>query len=352
MGNTQQADGQVSEAIRQMEVAANNVALRLASSAQVRQRYVIEIKEMSDALWAAYKGGEISAQKAAEVANQMRNQILDMSRANDMDFGRAYARSLKKGGLELDQVIRYIMNEKSGFKERFAGRLFTDLTPAQQAEIYEEVIKSAGRDRGAVTKGIPRMRWAARGLWVATAAIAIYNVGTSQTPWWQAGREGANIGGGILGSMAGGAAMGAAGGVWAGPIGVGVGVIVGGILGALLADRAYVEVVGTADAGTRGFVDRFTSFWTGVDEEGMAKALADEYPNRLDFVLRVMQALDNDYNTDADDVALAYVQIAMKRPALAQAVKGNRQLRDFLINLLQSGVTFGDEQRAINWLRQ
>jgi len=66
----------------------------------------------------------------------------------------------------------------------------------------------------------------------------------------------------------------------------------------------------------------------------------------------VMQALDNDYNTDADDVALAYVQIAMKRPALAQTVKGNRQLRDFLIGLLQSGVTFGDEQRAINWLRQ
>lgn len=194
------------------------------------------------------------------------------------------------------------------------------------------------------------MRWAARGLWVATAAI--YNVGTSQIPWWQAGREGANIGGGLLGSMAGGAAMGAAGGVWAGPIGVGVGVIVGGILGALLADRAYVEVVGTADAGTRSFVDRFTSFWTGVDEEGMAKALTDEYPNRLDFVPRVMRALDNDYNTDADDVALAYVQIAMKRPALAQAVKGNRQLRDFLISLLQSGVTFGDEQRAINWPRQ
>ncbi len=352
MGDKQKADGQVSQAIRQMEVAANNVAIRLARSAQVRQRYVAEIKEMSDALWAAYKSGEISAQKGAEVANQMRNQILGMSRANDMDFGRAYAKSLKKTGLELDKVINYIMNNKRGFKERFAGRLFTELTPAQQAEIYEEVIKSAGRDRGAVTKGIPRMRWAARGLWIATAAIAIYNVGTSQTPWWQAGREGANIGGGVLGSIAGGAAMGAAGGVWAGPIGVGVGVIVGGILGALLADHAYVEVIGTADAGTRTFIDPFTSFWTGVDEEGMAKALADQYSNRLDFVLRVMQALDNDYSSDSDDVALAYVQIAMKRPALAQAVKGNRQLRDFLISLLDSGVTFADERRAISWLRQ
>lgn len=352
MDNTQQADGQVSEIIRQMEVTANNVALRLTSSAQVRQHYILEIKEMSDALWTAYKGGEISAQKAAEVANQMRNQILEMCRANDMDFGRAYAQSLKTSGLELDKVIDYIMNKKPGLKDRFSGKLFTDLTPAQQAEIYEEIIKSAGRNRGAVTKGIPRMRWAARGLWIATAAIAIYNVGTSQTPWWQVGREGAGIGGGILGSMAGGAAMGAAGGVWAGPIGVGVGVIVGGILGALLADRAYIEAAGTADVGASSFIGHFTSFWTGIDEEGIAKSLADQYPNHLDFVLRVMKSLDDNYNSDSDDVALAYVQIIMKRPALAQAVKNNQQLRDFLISLLESGVTFANEQRAINWLRQ
>ena len=195
------------------------------------------------------------------------------------------------------------------------------------------------------------MRWAARGLWIATAAIAIYNVGTSHTPWWQAGREGANIGGGVLGSVAGGAAMGAAGGVWAGPIGVGVGVVVGGILGALLADHAYVEAVGSADPHTRAFIDPFTGFWTGVDEDGLASALADRHSNQLDFVLKVMRAMDSDYSSDSDDVALAYVQIAMKRPALGKALKMNWQLRDFLINLLDSGVTFADERQAISWLR-
>ena len=34
---------------------------------------------------------------------------------------------------------------------------------------------------------------------------------------------------------------------------------------ALLADHAYVEAAGTSDPLTRGFVARFTSFWSGVD---------------------------------------------------------------------------------------
>jgi hypothetical protein len=351
MSDTQPSDLAVQQAIRQMEVAANNIAVRLAKSVSVRQRYIVEVKEMSDALWASYKAGEISAANAAKLANETRNTILDMARSNDLDFGRAYARSLKTSGLELDKVIFYIMNEKTGFKERYAGKLFKDLSSAQQTEIFEEVIQSAGRNRGSVTRGLPRLRWAARGLWVATAAIAIYNVGTSQTPWWQSGREASNISGGLLGSMAGGAAMGAAAGVWGGPIGVGIGVIVGGVLGALLADRAYVEAAGTADPRTRAFVSRFTGFWTGVDEAGMAQALVNEYPNQLDFVFQVIKALDADYTSDSDDIAYEYVTRVKMRPALAQAVKAHVALRDALIGVMASGVTSGEEAQAIAWLK-
>ncbi|MGL5733928.1 MAG: hypothetical protein ACRCYS_03595, partial [Beijerinckiaceae bacterium] len=246
-----QKDAEFRQALTLMEQTANNFALRLAATAGVRQRYVRDIKEMSDALWAAYKAGEISAEFGAQSANQMRNQILEMGRAHDMDLGRAYAKKLKKTGLNLDDVVQYIMNNKEGFKERFAGRQFSTLSDAEKTLIYEEAIKSAGRNRASETAKIPRLRWAARGLWLATAAIAIFNIGTSNTPWWQTGREASNIGGGLLGSMAGGAAMGAAGGVWAGPIGVGVGILVGGILGAVLADRAYVEVAGTANPRVR-----------------------------------------------------------------------------------------------------
>jgi hypothetical protein len=344
-------DAMVEQAIRQMEVAANNVAVRLAKSAGVRAAYVREIKEMSDAMWAAYQGGKLTAAKAAELANQQRNVILEMARANDLDFGRAYAQSLKKTGMELDKVITYVMNEKAGFKERFAGKAFSTLTDSQKTEIYEEVIKSAGRNRTAVTQTIPRLRWAARGLWVATAAIAIYNIGTAEDPWWQAGREGANVGGGLLGSIAGGAAMGAAGGVWAGPIGVGVGVLVGGILGAVLADHAYVEAAGTSDPRVRDFVGRFTSFLGGTDESGMADALVNEYAGRTHEVLRVFNALEHDYSSDSDDIAYEYVTRLKSRPDVARAVKSDVALRNKLVGLLSSGFVSAGERQAAAWLK-
>lgn len=145
--------------------------------------------------------------------------------------------------------------------------------------------------------------------------------------------------------------MGAAVGVSGGPIGVGVGILVGGVLGALSADRAYVEIAGTSDASTCAFVARFTSFWTGTDEDGIARALATEYRNNGAFVHRVFVSLDDSCNTDADDVALAYVNIARRDTAVARSIRGNLNLRDYLITVLTEGYTANDEQAAVTYLR-
>jgi hypothetical protein len=53
----------------------------------------------------AVQAGEISAQKAAVVANQMRNQIMEMQRLRDFDLGRSLARVRKAQGLALERAI-------------------------------------------------------------------------------------------------------------------------------------------------------------------------------------------------------------------------------------------------------
>ena len=70
--------------------------------------------------------------------------------------------------------------------------------------------------------------------------ITAYNIGTDENPWWQTGREVANLVGGLGGGFAGSAAMGAAAGVWADPVGVAVDIIVGGILSALFISQPCV----------------------------------------------------------------------------------------------------------------
>ncbi|AKJ06205.1 Putative membrane-associated [Archangium gephyra] len=333
--------------MRDLEVTANNFAIRVIRMAQVRSSYIEQIREMSQSIRAAVEAGELTAEKGAKLANEARNQILEMQRHRDLDLGRALAQQLKDKGLTLEKAIAKAM-EKLGLK----GRPFQSLDGNQQRQVFQEVIESSGRSRPSVTQKIPRLRWAARGLWIATLAIAAYNIGTAENPWWQTGRETASVAGGLGGSFVGGAAMGAAGGIWAGPVGVAVGALVGGILGAMLADHAYVESAGTSDPRTRQFVSRFTNFWTGVDEAGMARALAREQLTNPRFVQAVFQSLDHDYTTDADDIALEFVRLARQDATLTRQLRQDRSLRELLIRLLDEGWTSAQEQETIQYLRR
>ncbi len=340
------ADPKLERALREMEVTASSFAMRLIRIGDVRAEYVKQIREMSRGIRLAVEAGELSVSKGSKIAHEMRNQIMEMQRVRDFDLGRSLARNMKSKGISLEKTISRAMKRLN-----LEGKPFNQLSGQQQRQVLMEVIDSAGRSRPAVTQKIPKLRWAGRGLWIATFAIAAYNIGTSENPWWQTGRETANIAGGLGGGFAGGAAMGAAGGVWAGPLGVGVGIIVGGILGALLADHTYVEAAGVSDPETRRFIDRFTGLWTGVDEAGMAKALATEHNANLSFVQRVFLSLNNDYNTDADDIVLEYVKIVRRNSSLSQALRGSRALRELLIQLLDEGWTSAEELEAIKYLR-
>jgi hypothetical protein len=332
--------------LRDLEVTANNFAVRLARIADVRAEYILRIRDYSQSIRAAVENGELSAARGAEIANEMRNQIMKMQRARDFDLGRSFAEQMKGKGLSLEESIAKAI-KKLGLE----GKPFQKLAGSQQREVFLEVIESSGRSRPAVTQAIPRFRWAARGLWLATFAIAAYNIGTAENPWWQSGREAASLAGGFGGGFAGGAAMGAVGGIWAGPPGIVIGAFVGGVLGALLADHAYVEAAGTSDPITRQFVARFTSFWTGTDEAGMARALAREYRYDFYFVRRVFLSLNHDYNTDADDVAVEYVNLMRLDPELGRAVQRDTSLREVLIQVLGEGWTSSDEEAAIGYLR-
>lgn len=339
-------DPTLEAALRGLEETAMNFALRLGHIAEVRRSYVEQIRETSASIRAAVDAGELSPRRGAELANTMRNQIMEMSRARDLDLGRSLARNLKAQGVTLEAAIARAMG-----KLQVAGQPLESLTGAQQRAVFEEVIEAAGRSRPSVTRAVPRLRQASRGLWLASLAMAGYNIGTAERPWWQAGREAAGLAGGIGGGFSGGATMGAVGGVWGGPVGVAIGIVVGGVLGALLADHVYVEGAGTADPATRAFVARFTGFWTGVDETGMARALAREHLRNAAFVQRVLRSLSADYGTDADDVALELVTLARTDAALASTIRGHAPLRDTLIELLDHGWTSATEQGALRFLQ-
>lgn len=331
-------DPSTEEALRQFEVQAVNFAYRFANDSRTRSEYMRMTKEMSDGVRRSYMAGELTPKEAARAAQQMRNEILEFSRRNSSDVGRAVAKTKKAQGLGLDDLV-----------ERYAKQLhskpFQELSDSERNAVYLKIVERSGAPNKGFNSAARTLGKTARGLWVLTACLATYNVVVSDNKLKQTGRELANIGGGFGGSVAGGAAV----GVWfGGPIGIGAGVIIGGILGAIMADQVYVEVAGPDGEFARGFLPRYTSI-IGVDEEGIATSLFRDVRYELSKVKSVFVQLWDKYSTDADDVAVLYLKkVRNSNGATYQALRADIGLRNLLIDILDSGWTSREEEEYIN----
>ena len=327
-------------ALRELDVAALNFAYQAINIASVRSQYVSRAQEVTSSLRLAYRSGEMSAKAAAEAAHGMRNALLDLQRRRSAAMGRALAVELKAKGLTLDEVLAYRSQKQF-------GRPFTELNNAEQTSVYMEIVESAGRARPGPTRFAMRAGAAGRAMFLIGIGIAAYNIANADDPVWQAGRETSNIAGGLGGSIAAGAVA----GIWLGPIGVGIGAFVGGVAGSLLADQAYVAAIGPSDRTAGAFLKRFTGFF-GTDEQALADALAAECGMDMDRVDAVFRAMDESYTTDADDVAVIYLnRLFVERGSRYEALRLNREARATLVRVLDEGWTTHEEAGLIHRLR-
>ncbi|MDA1016877.1 MAG: hypothetical protein O3A00_20765 [Planctomycetota bacterium] len=331
----------VVEAIEKYHSASLNFAYEAITNAAVREAYLREIQAMSDSMLKAYESGQYTAEEAANLANQFRNQILDASRARQTTLGKSVSEALKKQGKAVEELLnKYAL-------DRFK-KTFDSLDDAAKEEVFVEVIKAAGRDRKMATTLASRLKWGGRALVVLNIGIALYNIGSSESKAWSTGHELAKAGGGIGGGAAGGAIA----GIWFGPVGIAVGAAVGGILGVVVADQTYIGMAGAERQQARDIVNKYAGVF-GTDEDAIAKALIDRSGINMDEVHVVFLELDENYNSDADDVAYLYVNLVkQKGGSLLQALKLNTQLRNLLIRILDDGWTTGEEYKMIDYLKQ
>jgi hypothetical protein len=219
-------------AISVLETELVNFGYRGVQTADVRADYLKTIKFASEEFVELVQSGKISAEEGAKRANLLRNVIFEMSRRKDSELFRAYAQSLKSEAKPFDWFLeRY---SKKLYKTNFASLA----TQEQRNAVFLEIAIASGRDNGKVSKLAPLLGRAGKVCLVASLAISVYNIATSEDKVKTAGREGT----GILGGIAGGAAGGAAAGLICGPgapVCSTVGVFVGGAIGAFIATGGY-----------------------------------------------------------------------------------------------------------------
>jgi hypothetical protein len=90
-----------------------------------------------------------------------------------------------------------------------------------------------------------------------------------------------------------------------------------------------------------------------MDEDGLAEALVNMRAN-MQRIYPIFQRLDQHHNSDADDVALLYVQKLQKSPnksVIVAALKQHEPLRKLLIKVMDEGWTTSEEKAAISFLQ-
>ncbi|WLQ14785.1 hypothetical protein O5O45_02390 [Hahella aquimaris] len=341
MPDNQSNNNSAHEAIRQFEIQAVNFGQRFIQDSNVRRMYMEKTKAYAESLKDLVNSRQMSPSEAAQAANQMRNEIMEWARTKSSDIGRAKARALKAKGLDLD-----VLCDK--YAKRLFSKSFSQLSKADQDHVFLQIVESSGRANPKVSAKAIRLGKAGRALWLLSAGIAIYNIASAEDKTRATGREAANLGGGF----AGGAAGGAVAGLWAGPVGVAIGAVVGGVLGSIVADEAYIEVAASNDPFVKTFLDKHTQMFN-TDEEAIARDLVEKCSYEMDKVYSVFKELDWAYNSDADDVALLYVnRVRRSTPIIKSSLKAHTPLRNLLTAILEDGWTTSNERDAIRYVQQ
>lgn len=214
--------------LRALQATAVNFGARFIKDAATRRDYLRRTAEMSAELRNAVAAGELSAEAAARRAAELRNAIMEASRIDSSQIGRAVAENLKASGKSLAQL-----------QEEYAVRLFKknfdNLTDAQRTRVYVEIVEASGRPRPSATKSATRWGKLGKGLVALSVGLVVYDIWVADDKFKAAVKGGATTAGGAAGGAGGGALAGMICGPGA-PVCVGVGILIGGGLAALGTD--------------------------------------------------------------------------------------------------------------------
>lgn len=157
--------GPLDEAILAFEAEAIAFATRFIQDARVRANYVSEAQRFSAELRDQVARGALSVEKAAAQAVDMRNGLLDAARLQNSDIGRAVSEAEKAAGKTFAELVEQ-------YAVKLFGRSFKQLTPAQQDQVYAELVRAAGRPNPRFTNLARNLGRVGRGLLVVSLAFA------------------------------------------------------------------------------------------------------------------------------------------------------------------------------------
>ena len=350
----------VRKAVDGFSAQAALIGMQMIQDVPTRMEYMRMIRAEADEVLTLARQSRASAAKAFDFINARRDEL----RLIQQDKAKAAVAVLSKLLTKHPTKHQLLVNAANTLardgklpsikvgKEVKAVPL-EQLSPDQMDDVFLKAIEKAGGSRKSITPTNMKLRGA--GLLFLTVALAGLDIYMSQDKNFAVTKNASSIAGGAGGAWV----CAAAGLAVGGPIGGLVGLIVGGVAGSFAAEEAHYAVRGLhSSPRVDALVKRFYGP-VAFDEEGLGRALHVEFLGDLDQVLVAFAHLNEKRNSDADDVAVAYVEAAMRvyrgNPdgALADGLRSapGQALVKMLQGILDDGWTTDQERSHMMWLQ-
>lgn len=185
------------KAIKALQEGALGFADSIIKDPAARADYIKMTKAASDELVKLVRDRSITPHEGARLANAMRNDVMEMSRATLSSFGLSISKDIKADGLTLKTL-----EEKYALTE-FGGS-FDNLIHAEREVVWRKIVIKAGGARSSMNWRASAYGVAGKAFLVASLAFAVYDISTADDKPRQAAKEGAVLGTSIVGGAAAG----------------------------------------------------------------------------------------------------------------------------------------------------
>jgi hypothetical protein len=357
--NLESAYRDAKKAVTAFSAEAGLIGAQLIQDVPTRMEYMKLIRAEADAALAGARSGRTTAMQAWDYINGRRDEL----RLIQQDKAKATVNMLSKLITKHTTKHQHLINTADALAregllpavkvgDKIKAVPLEKLSPEQFDEVLLKAIDRAGGSRKAITPANMRLRGA--GLLILSAVLAGVDIYLAQDKSFATTKNASSLAAG-------------AGGAWAGTVvGFMVGNVVGAVIGFLVGSVAGSHAGEEAHYAVRGLhshprVDGLVSRYYGTfafDEQGLGYALHTEFLGDLGLVLVAFSNLNEKRNADADDVATAYVEAAMRvcrrspDGALADGLRTpvGQALTKLLQSILDDGWTTDAERAQMMWL--
>ena len=230
-------------AFQDLQSTANYFSMTCIKDSKIRFQYYKDIRGIPEEINTMIQEGKLSLPEASELATQLRNQILELSRKQSSQIGKAYALNIKKYGKSF-----FDLKEKYSTKD--FNKNFSELNESEQASVYKTIIRRSGHANDDVMILAKKMGRVGRRIIFVSLAISVYEVLDSDDKPKEIAHQGVINSAAILGGIgAGAAAVGMGVCAATAPICIGVASFVGAFVASYGADSLFSSLYQSQSMG-------------------------------------------------------------------------------------------------------